>query len=93
MFQKIPVAKKIIDKRGEGEYQDFPSKFFCLRLPKNFVEEPFCAVFQKFSGSEKVYGAEGMGRVSSFSVENFLSLSAEDFRKGTLVSCVSENFR
>ena len=39
-----------------AEYQDFPSKVFCLIVPKNFVEEPFCAVFQKFSGSQKLYG-------------------------------------
>ena len=32
---------------------------FCLRVPKNFVGEPFCDVFQKNSGSEKVYGKEG----------------------------------
>ena len=31
-------------------------RFFCLTVPKNFVEEPFCAVFQKISGSEKVNG-------------------------------------
>ena len=35
---------------------DFLSKFFCLTVPKNLVGEPFCAVFQKISGSEKVYG-------------------------------------
>ena len=25
-----------------GEYKDFPSKIFCLTVPKHFVEEPFC---------------------------------------------------
>ena len=35
---------------------DFPSKIFCLTVPKHFVEEPFYAVFQKVSGGEKVYG-------------------------------------
>ena len=29
-----------MDKRG-GEYQNFPSKTFCLTVPKNFVGEPF----------------------------------------------------
>ena len=29
---------------------------FSLAKPENFAEEPFCAVFQKFSSSEKVYG-------------------------------------
>ena len=27
-------------------------------MPKNFVGEPFCAVFQEISGSEKVNGSE-----------------------------------
>ena len=53
-FGKFPVAKSLWI-RG-GKYQGFPSNFFCLTVPKNFVGEPFCAVFQKFSGSEKVYG-------------------------------------
>ena len=35
---------------------DFLSKIFCLTVPKKFVGEPFCAVFQKISGSEKVNG-------------------------------------
>ena len=34
-----------------------------------------------------------MGRVSRFSVGKFLSYSAEKFRKGTFLCCVSENFR
>ena len=34
----------------------FSVEIFCLTVPKNFVEEPFCAVFEKISGSEKVYG-------------------------------------
>ena len=29
--------------------------FFCRRVPKNLKAEPFCAVPQKFSGSDKVY--------------------------------------
>ena len=39
-----------------GLCHDFPSKFFCRTVPKLFEEEPFYAVFQKISGSEKVYG-------------------------------------
>ena len=42
-------------KRG-GEYHDFLSETFCRTVWKNFVAEPFCAVFQKVSGSVKVYG-------------------------------------
>ena len=40
-FRKIPVAKKFIDKNGGGEYQELPSKNFCLTVPKNFVRESF----------------------------------------------------
>ena len=54
-FRKILVAKKFMDKRV-GEVSRFPSKVFCLTVPKHIIEEPFCAVFQKNSGSEKVYG-------------------------------------
>ena len=54
-FRFFLVAKKFLDKR-EGRYQDFPSKLLCLTMPKHLVEEPFCAVFQKNSVSENVYG-------------------------------------
>ena len=52
---------------------DFFSKFFCLTLPKQFVDEPFCAVFQ-----QKFMDKNG-GGVSGFSVEKFSSHSAEHF--------------
>ena len=80
-----------MDKRGK--YPDFASKFFCLTVPKNSVGEPFCAVFQKVYGREKVYGLERGGEVSRFSFESFLSDIAEKFRRRTLLCCVSEIFR
>ena len=83
-----------MDKRGEGgsEYHDFPSKNSCLTVPKHFVEEPFCAVFQKFPVAKKFMDKRGGGGegVSRCSVENFLSHSAETFRRGTLLCSVSE---
>ena len=44
-------------------------------------------MFHKISGVEKIYGSEGGRRegVSRFSVKNFLSHSAEKFRKGILL--------
>ena len=36
-------------------------EFFCLAVPKNFVGEPFCAVFHKISGSEKSLRIRGGG--------------------------------
>ena len=71
----------------------FSVENFCLRVLKTFVEEPLCAVFEKVSKSEKVYGSKAGRRVSSFSLENFLSHSAEKCRRRTLLRCVSENFR
>ena len=46
-----------MDKRGGGEYQDFPSKIFCLTVPKNFVGEPFSVSL--ISGIEQFYASEG----------------------------------
>ena len=45
----------------EGEIHYFRSRSFCLTLPKIFVGEPFCAVFQKISGFAEIYGEEGVG--------------------------------
>ena len=39
--KKNSVAMKFIDERG-GEYQDFPSTTFCLRVPKKLVVESIC---------------------------------------------------
>ena len=47
-----------MDKRGGGgKYPDFPSKVFCLTVPKNFVGEPFSVSL--FSGVEKIRASEG----------------------------------
>ena len=48
---------------------------------KNTVAEPFCAAFQKISGSEEVNGYEGDGRVTRLAVEIFFSHSVEEFRR------------
>ena len=75
-----------------GEYQHFPSKVFCLTVPKFSVGKPFSVSL--ISGIEKVWIRGGGGVVvSRFSVENFLSQGAKNFRRGTLVCCVSENFQ
>ena len=56
-FRNIPVAENLWIR--EGGYQDFPSKLFCLTLLNSFAGEPFSAVFQQTSGSEKAYGLAG----------------------------------
>ena len=55
-----------MDKRAGREYQDFPSKIFCLTVPKISVGE--CFIVALISGTEKV---SRRGGVSRFSVENF----------------------
>ena len=55
-FRKIPVARKIMDKRGaitifRREILSYSAKLF-RRIP-------FSAVFQQTFGSDKDYGLEG----------------------------------
>ena len=72
---------------GRGKYQDFPSKVFCLTVPKKIVGEPFSVSL--ISGVEKFYASEGF--VTTFRRIS-LSRSAETFRRRTLLCCVSEKF-
>ncbi len=68
-----------------GEYQDFPSKFFCLTVPKISVVESFTVAL--------IFGEEG-GGVSKFYVENFLSHSADEiFRSRILYCCTNFGYR
>ena len=53
----IAGTEKVWIRRGGGEYQDFPSKIFCLTVPKNFVVEPF--IVSLIAGTEKVWIREG----------------------------------
>ena len=47
-------------RRVMSLFSIFCRKFF-VSVPKNFVGEPFCAVFQKISGSEKFMDKTGGG--------------------------------
>ena len=55
-----------------GKYQDFPSKIFCLTVPKNFVEEPFSVSL--ISGVENFYASEGYATIFDFP-SNFFCLT------------------
>ena len=76
-FRKIGVSNIFMHNRG---YNVFRSKIFGLTVPKNFEGIP--SRFQKNWGIEKFYAYLG---VSQFSVEDFLSNSAEKFRQGNLL--------
>ena len=56
LFQKISGSEKVYGLE-RGEYQGFPSKVFCLTVPKNFVGEPFSVSL--ISGVEKIRASEG----------------------------------
>ena len=51
----ISGMEKSLASEGYVLIFELLSNFFCLILPKKFVGEPFCAVFHKIFGSEKVY--------------------------------------
>ena len=55
----------------------FRSKNFCLTVPKNFVGEPFCAVFQKISGIEEFM--EERGGSQGFLPESFCLTETKTF--------------
>ena len=79
---------------GGGEYQVFPSKIFRHTLRKISVGESFTVAI--ISAIEKVWIRVGGGRgggISRFSVENFLSHSAENFRAGILYCCNNFGYR
>ena len=63
-------------------YHDFPLKNSCLSAEK-FRRGTLLGCFRKLPVAKKFMEKRGGGGVSRFSVENFLSHSAESFRKGT----------
>ena len=73
---------------GEGKYQDFPSKVFCLTVTKNFVGQPLSVSL--ISGTENFYASEVITR---FSVQNIFSHSDEKFRWATLKCVVNFGYR
>ena len=88
-FGKFPEANKFMDERGGGGgVSKFPVENFLSQVPKNLVGEPFSV--SVISSIEKFYASEGYVTICC---RIFLSHSAEKFRRGTLLCCVSENFR
>ena len=62
MFQKLPVAKKFMEKKGGGaSIESFRRIFFCLKLPKHIVGEPFS--LSLVSRVENIYASEGYNTI------------------------------
>ena len=85
----ISGTEKVWKGGGVVEYQDVPSKFFCLTLPKISVGE--ISIVALISGTGKVWIRRG--RLSSFSVEIFLSQSAKKFCRGIFFCCTDFRYR
>ena len=85
-FINFLVAKKFPHKR-EGRYQDFPSKFFCLIVPKNFVGQPFSVLLT--SGIGKVCASEGYVTILR---RKFFVPQYRNILKGTPLCCFSKIF-
>ena len=64
-------------------YHDFLSNFFVSHCRKNSKGNPSLLCFGKFPVSNRIMDKK-VWRVSKFSVENFLSHSAEKCSRGTL---------
>ena len=82
LFQNFPLAKKFMDKRGRGVSRFSVEKFFVSQCRKT-SQRNLSVLFQKFPVAKKFMDKRGGGEgVSRCSVENFLSHSAENFRRG-----------
>ena len=55
--RKFLVSKNLMETRGGGGYQDFPSKSFCLRVPKKIIGAPISVSL--FLGIDKFYALVG----------------------------------
>ena len=64
--------------RSGLEYQDVPSKTFCLTVPRNLVGKPFSVSL--LSGAEEVWIRKGVGSIKIFCRHISVS-SAEKFRR------------
>ena len=80
------VSKLSLDQIvGTGDNQDFPSAFFRVTVPINFLGEPLCvSEFLRYRLKLRISGC-GWGRgLSLFFVRNFSSQSSERARSGIL---------
>ena len=63
-FRKNSVVKKLMDKRGGRQYQDFPSKTVDVTVLSNFVGKPF--IVSLLLGMEKFFASEGYVTIFDF---------------------------
>ena len=87
-FNNFGYGESLEVKVRGGEYQDFPLQVSCLAVPKKYIRQPFRVSL--ISVIEDFYAPDAS--VTIF-CRNFVSHSDKKIRTGTLLCCVSENFR
>ena len=80
-FRKFGVSKNFMHNRG---YHNFPSKTFCLTVPKNFVDIP--SIIQKIWGIEKLCI---IGGITIFRRKFFVSVPKNFVKEPFSVSLIS----
>ena len=87
-FRKFLVSKNVKDEREGGGHHDFPSKFCCLTVPKNFVAET--CVSEKF-WYRKIFCMRWGGReCHNFPLDVFCLTVPKNFVEEPF--CVAETF-
>ena len=82
-----------MNKRGGGRIKIFDQNFSISQCRKTSQWNFSVLCFRIFPVAKNVISSRGGGGLSRFYVESFLSQNAENFCRGTLLRCVSENFR
>ena len=86
-LRKFLVSKGFMD--GRGGYHVFPSKIFCLTVPKNFRRGTLL-YFRKFLVSKNFMHNRGGGGITIFRRNFFCLTVPKNFVEEPV--CVSENF-
>ena len=74
----------------EGEYQDFPSKTFCLAVLKEFLREPFRVSL--ISCMEKFFASEGYVTIFHFLSKCFCLTVPKNFVGEPFCAVFHKNF-
>ena len=77
-FRRLPLAKKIMDKRGSIKI--FRRKNFVSQCPKFSQGNPSVLCFKKIPVAKNIMYKMGGGGISKFSVEVFWYHNVENFR-------------
>ena len=90
-FRKFLVSKNFMLQRVMSRFSIFCRNFFVSQCRTYSQVNPSVLCFRKFPVAKKFMDKKG--GISRFSVENFLSHSAENFRRRILYCCIDLGYR